>query len=234
MCLINQKYKIYKGERETTWKCNFVCKKEKKTVACPIRVKTVGDNRPSSEIKVHSSHMPDPNQHQADWQKYRMLGRSLETTENARTITTHGFRDLPLACATLVPSTKNMGQMFRYHRRKKFGKAPESREDINIPEESRRTIPDEQGRSEIFFLEDSGVDDPDRILFASEKNIRWLKKYLEWYVDGTFNISPKLFKQLFTIQVVANGFNLPLVYALLPDKKTETYHKMFQMLAGHT
>ena len=38
---------------------------------------------------------------------------------------------------------------------------------------------------------------------------------------------------MFTFQVVVNGFNLPLIYCLLPNKTTETYKKMFDLIAGH-
>jgi hypothetical protein len=60
-----------------------------------------------------------------------------------------------------------------------------------------------------------------------------LSEIHEWYVDGTFAISPSLFKQVFTINVIFNGKNLPLVYAMLPDKKEITYKKMFNMLTDY-
>jgi hypothetical protein len=86
----------------------------------------------------------------------------------------------------------------------------------------------------LFFLDDSGADDSNRVLiFASQTNLEWLQRHPEWYIDGTFSISPELFKQLFTFQIVVNGYNLPLVYALLPNKTTETYSKTLNMLYAH-
>ena len=55
----------------------------------------------------------------------------------------------------------------------------------------------------------------------------------DWLCDGTFDISPTLYKQLFTIHAIYKTKTLPLVYSFLPDKETETYSKLFKMLLDH-
>ena len=62
------------------------------------------------------------------------------------------------------------------------------------------------------------------------QEIELLNQIHEWYADGTFDVAPELFKQLFTFNVLKRGKNLPLVYVLLPDKKQTTYEKMCEML----
>ena len=76
------------------------------------------------------------------------------------------------------------------------------------------------------------------------KNLNWLVKvicfliltftfhcsYNHRFVDGTFDVSPLLFRQLFTIHAIISGRNIPLVYSLLPNKTTETYEKLYNML----
>ncbi len=42
----------------------------------------------------------------------------------------------------------------------------------------------------------------------------------ELYVDGTFQIAPRLFYQMFTIHTFKRGQQFPLVYCLLPPKCT--------------
>jgi hypothetical protein len=214
------------------WKCNHMLAPG---LPCPIRVKSIGANRPSEKIDQHPKHLPIGTILRAEWEKYRTLNRSKMTTEKPRTVITQVQRDMPMSCATLVPNKVNMAQCIRYHRRKQYGKEPKTRKEIIIPVEFHRTIEDvEDGSSELFYIDDSGEDDEERImLFSTETNIKWLMKHHEWYVDGTFEIAPDLFKQLFTIQIVVNGYNLPLVYALLPNKKTETYQRMLDMLAEH-
>ena len=96
-----------------------------------------------------------------------------------------------------------------------------------IPDGIERTYTND----EHFLWDDSGREDPDRILiFATQRNIDILNEIHDWYCDGTFSISPSLFRQVFTIHVIRNGHNLPLVYCLLPDKKEETYKKAFGMI----
>lgn len=70
-----------------------------------------------------------------------------------------------------------------------------------------------------FIIFDSGNGDPNRIImFGIEENLQLLKSNLNWYVDGTFDVAPELFYQLFTLHVFVKGKNLPCIYALLPDK----------------
>ena len=55
------------------------------------------------------------------------------------------------------------------------------------------------------------------VIFAAPTNIQYLKLHSTWYGDGTFAVSPDLFYQLYTLNIITKGKNLPLVYFLLPD-----------------
>ena len=60
-----------------------------------------------------------------------------------------------------------------------------------------------------------------------------LSKNNIWMMDGTFKVAPTLFLQLYTIHVIIGGPNghvFPCIYALLPNKTTQTYIKLFQIL----
>ena len=46
-------------------------------------------------------------------------------------------------------------------------------------------------------------------------------------MDGTFSTCPCIFYQLFTINIIVDGKQVPAIYALLPSKNRETYNKMF-------
>ena len=46
-------------------------------------------------------------------------------------------------------------------------------------------------------------------------------------MDGTFNKSPPLFEQLFTIYCTALESIQPVIWALLPDKREATYLRLF-------
>jgi hypothetical protein len=50
------------------------------------------------------------------------------------------------------------------------------------------------------------------------------------YSDGTFYSVPKIFFQLYTIHGFYKGEMMPFIYALLPNKSTNTYLRLFRIL----
>ena len=51
-----------------------------------------------------------------------------------------------------------------------------------------------------------------------------------WYGDGKFKTVPRLFYQLYTISVKKNGYFLPLLYALLPNKTQQAYERLLDVI----
>jgi hypothetical protein len=207
------------------WKCN-----EYGAGGCSIRAITVGLKEPVELCDPHGigrSHLPDPEEIKSKLRRIDMMSIAQTSAEPPRSIISQCQRDMPVELATVIQSDTNLRQAIQNVRREKFGKAPTSRAEIEL--EDTLTVDGQQ-----FFLDDSGKDDEDRVMvFATQENLQMLRRYPEWFIDGTFEICPKLFKQLFTFQIVVNGFNLPLIYALLPNKQTETYKKLFQMVQFH-
>ena len=52
----------------------------------------------------------------------------------------------------------------------------------------------------------------------------------ELCMDGTFQITPRLFYQVFTVHAFKDGQQFPLAYCLLPGKIREVYNECFTML----
>jgi hypothetical protein len=78
-------------------------------------------------------------------------------------------------------------------------------------------------------MHDSGSEDEKRILvFATEGMVDLLTRYGHWFVDGTFRVSPNIYYQLLTVHVLVNETTIPCLYALLPDKTTETYRRFWR------
>ncbi|RNA31545.1 hypothetical protein BpHYR1_018914 [Brachionus plicatilis] len=85
---------------------------------------------------------------------------------------------------------------------------------------------------ENFVLFDSGSVDPQRIIiFGTTKNLELLNSKSTWFIDGTFDISPDVFTQLFTFNIIKGGKNLPLVYAFLPNKEQPSYGRVFMFIS---
>ena len=48
-----------------------------------------------------------------------------------------------------------------------------------------------------------------------------------WFADGTFDVTPPFFMQLYTIHVEIYEVITPVAFCLLPNKRKETYIKAF-------
>lgn len=73
---------------------------------------------------------------------------------------------------------------------------------------------------EQFFLWQEG----EFLIFATNENMRLLAEVETIYVDSRFEICPRVFYQVFTINAFIHGQQFPLVYRLLPGKLRETYN----------
>ncbi|QQP40663.1 Uncharacterized protein FKW44_014788, partial [Caligus rogercresseyi] len=74
---------------------------------------------------------------------------------------------------------------------------------------------------------DSGPGNDRILMFTTASNLDLLRTSERWCGDGTFKAAPKLWTQLYTIHGLKNGYTVPCVFALLPDKRKETYTRLF-------
>ena len=66
--------------------------------------------------------------------------------------------------------------------------------------------------------------------FAMSGNIHHLCDAQTIFVDGTFQICPRLFYQIFTLLAFKQGKQFPLVYMFLSNKRREIYEKAFNLV----
>lgn len=99
------------------------------------------------------------------------------------------------------------------------------RSDIELPNELKVTL-----KGELFLMHDSGNTDERILIFTTNENLNILMSSGEWFMDGTFDLCPILFYQLFTVHAFKGKLIVPLVFCLLPNKQQVTYEKMFQAL----
>ncbi|RNA11180.1 hypothetical protein BpHYR1_049113 [Brachionus plicatilis] len=108
------------------------------------------------------------------------------------------------------------------------GKEFDELSKVEIKEELKVTY-----RNEKFLWGDSGSDDPERILvFTTKENLKLLDKHRDWFCVGTFDISPTLFPKLYSIHVIINNKEFPVLFAFLPNKNQCPYVKLFNMING--
>ncbi|CAF0959597.1 unnamed protein product [Brachionus calyciflorus] len=105
---------------------------------------------------------------------------------------------------------------------------PETLKDIIIPDFLTLNL-----LNEPFLLHDSGVDDPDGyLIFASMSYLKLLENN-DVFADGTFDIAPKLFKQVYTIHALFHGRCLPVAYCLLTRKTEKLYTTVLNSIKSH-
>ncbi len=82
----------------------------------------------------------------------------------------------------------------------------------------------------LFLLADTGPDVHRILLFGREANLDTLEQSNTWYLDGTFRTAPLIFQQIYVILCERLGAVHPIIYALLPNKTSETYERLFRLV----
>ena len=102
---------------------------------------------------------------------------------------------------------------------------PTHREDIALDGDYVKTL---DGKNVLAF------DDGKIIGFATDDNLRLLCASNDVQCDGTFKTVPRLFHQLYTLHVTLGSGDteetVPVIYAMLPDKRKETYRDLFMQI----
>ena len=81
-----------------------------------------------------------------------------------------------------------------------------------------------------LVLHDTGSQDKNRIITLGHKDLLPVLEKDLLFGDGTFDVVPSLFYQLYTIHGQVGTNFPPAVYFLLPNKTARTYAKMITIL----
>lgn len=181
-------------------------------------------------LKGKHSHAPDARLHgkKKVMRKIKKLAKT--TAQSARSIVYESLADIPKAVSAQIPATQQIVQQInRIRQDPEAPKNPNKVSEIQFSEKQSKTK-----KGQNFILYDSGVNDDledFRILvFGTQENLDFLARCDAWYMDGTFNITPRLFTQLYTIHGRYDGHHVPLIWTLTTDKSQETYEDIFTKL----
>ena len=81
-----------------------------------------------------------------------------------------------------------------------------------------------------LVLHDTGPQDRNRIITLGHQDFMPMLKRDLLFGDGTFDVVPSIFYQLYTIHTKIGANYPPAIYFLLPNKNAKTYKKMFDIL----
>lgn len=131
----------------------------------------------------------------------------------------------PELTAQRFPNLISIKTSLYNEQRKVYPKLPNSLDDLNLSGQFTKTVLD--GR---YLVKDVKVG-VDRIaVFASDVGIEILCKSKRDHADGTFDITPPLFKQVYLIHGWYRGKMFPCVIILLTGKSFELYKMAIQII----
>ena len=110
-------------------------------------------------------------------------------------------------------------------RRERLPTLPQIRGDISFTGEWTKTSSGDQ-----FLIADDGYGNDKLFIFGTDNNMKLLCESHKIHVDGTFQTCPNIFYQIFTIHAMKFGKMFPLIFAFLPNKTTQTYQRLFDLI----
>lgn len=217
--LIHDGYRYRRDKKHmhsVTWRCT--------TPICKGRLITKDGN--ATPTSSHN-HGPDYGKNGAYAVRSEMRKLARTSDERPRSIIQQCSRNVSVEVAVSLPTYHAARQIIHRERKKGISSVTySSLAELELSEESTRT-----SRGDKFLLWDSGREDNDRIIvFGTNSNLTLLKEFTNWCADGTFKVSPTLFLQLYTIHALIDSKAIPLIFALLRNKKKETYVRMLKKL----
>lgn len=132
---------------------------------------------------------------------------------------------------TKMPNLETMKRTLRRQRSNARGnqQEPNNCQNINLNEEILK-----MGDGSSFLLSDDGQEER-IIIFSGVKGKESLRTSSQFFMDGTFKSCSKQFAQVYTVHADLGGPSnetnvFPVVFALLPNKKKETYVRLFHLI----
>lgn len=121
--------------------------------------------------------------------------KAAETTEPPRKLISIATNDVDRATLAEIPSYNALRRtVSRVRHDKNLPTLPTNLNDLVLPEEITKF------KGEIFLMHDSGPGDERFLIFCTQQNLEFLMRSDVLLMDGTFDIVPPLFTQLYTIQ----------------------------------
>ena len=219
--LVNGHHYIERKDRRgrdgsRTWRCREFVK-----FKCPATVKTLNGQVMEGKGNDRHSHSGDPLIPMIRKIQSDVRTKAATSMDTTRSIVSSALEDVPMDVLLRLPKRSTLDDNVRGKRRASNPVEPNPHTRVfDIPEEFQDVV-----------LFDSGSEDPKRFLILGKLELLDVLEGADlWLGDGTFDVSPDMFYQLYTIHCKIGVNYPPCVYFLLPDKQQVTYVRAFEEL----
>lgn len=163
------------------------------TSRCPGRMNAVGNN--VKKVLDHS-HAPDARNGNVRRVLQNIRNQAVTSTEPPRKILRNTTSLLGRVSSVELPCNANITRVIRRVRNKIGGhpKNPKTLAELVLEGEHLLTVKGDQ-----FLFYDNESDTKRMLIFTTNTNLSFMSYCEEWYMDGTFDVVPVIFKQLYTI-----------------------------------
>lgn len=159
------------------------------------------------------------------------IKKEAETTMNSTSqIIANSVRTISPLVSSSLPPLQCIKRTIQRKRRNQ-NQAPPNPSNLSelvIPEPYTRTF-----NNELFLQIDNRATNR-AIIFATERNLLLLRTNRNWYCDGTFKVCPILFHQLYTVNIIINCSIIPIIYALMSSRMSNSYDFLFDFILTKT
>ena len=214
----------------TYWEC-----REKDSSKCPAKAKTV-----VVEEQVMIKELIGTHTHSS-----QILRKKVRDIENAAVVNASNNPNVPIrttlanitnslhaesdAAASSMSSLKSLQMKIYRARSSNQPKLPKNNKELlDMPEKYCKL---DSGEEFLVAAEEVGEGEV-VLVFLSDFGARVMSKSPVWVADGTFKCVPPQFGQLYVVHGSKHNSDklFPACYCLLPNKQSETYLKMFNII----
>ncbi|CAB4373540.1 unnamed protein product [Rhizophagus irregularis] len=186
-----------------------------------------GENHILVSFKEHS-HSPEANRMEVVRTLNTIKESASHTHDRPVQLIQDAVVNMHQSSYSYMPNKQALGKQISRIRNKNMPPQPQELDEINVPNELRRTINNEE-----FLAREIEFNEEKMMIFCTTSKFQYLQDAEYWLMDGTFKTVPLLFQQMYTIHAPVGGENarvLPLVYVLITGKSKECYTRLFQEL----
>lgn len=140
-------------------------------------------------------HAPDARQVEKKRTLAGIKNAAKNSRDSAKRIIADAAGNVTMATSAVLPSVKSMTRMIgRIRNTENYPKNPKNLSELALADRFVTTA-----KGENFLLFDSGPNVKRTLMFGTTSNLQFLAECNCLFMDGTFDVTPPLFAQLYTI-----------------------------------